>query len=76
MLSFCQVVLDPIVAHVALFDYKQQSDADISMRKGDKVKVIDKSSEVWWKVRNMRTQSVGFVPASFITSADDLSIRE
>jgi hypothetical protein len=62
--------------HVALFDYEKQSGEDMSMRKGDKLIVVEKTSDDWWLMKNLRTNITGHVPANFITDLDGLSSRE
>lgn len=62
--------------HVALFDYENATDDDISLKKNDYLIILDKSHQDWWLARNMRTNLMGYVPFNYITTIDDMQIKE
>ena len=49
----------------AIYDYQQTKEGDISIYKGDKLKVIQKEPSGWWIGQNMSTGLVGYFPMNF-----------
>lgn len=62
--------------YIALFDYEQATTDDMTIRKNDPLIVINKSHPDWWLAKNLRTKQTGYVPYNYITSIDDLQIKE
>ena len=62
--------------HVALFYYENATEDDISLKKNDQLIILDKTHPEWWLVRNGRTNLMGYVPYNYITTADDMQIKE
>jgi len=48
-----------------LFDFEACDDDDISVRRGELVKVLNKDDDDWWWVENVRRDQ-GFVPRNFL----------
>ena len=61
---------------IALFDYEKATKDDMTIKKNDLLFVIDKSHPDWWLAKNLRTQETGYVPYNYITSVDNLEIKE
>ncbi|KAF8369144.1 src-1 [Pristionchus pacificus] len=51
---------------VALFAYDAMGSEDISMRKGDLLRLIEERNNEWWLVENLRTTEQGLVPRTFV----------
>lgn len=65
-----------IIHFIAIFDYEESCPADITIKKNDKLKVLDKRRGSFWLVKNMRTKKIGYVPYNYITREDDLQLKE
>jgi len=61
---------------IALFDYEQATTDDMTIKKNDPLIVMNKSHPDWWLAKNLRTKQTGYVPYNYITSTDDLQIKE
>ena len=48
----------------------------MTIKKNDPLIVMNKSHPDWWLAKNLRTQQTGYVPYNYITSIDDLQIKE
>uniref|UniRef100_A0A915I8Y9 SH3 domain-containing protein n=1 Tax=Romanomermis culicivorax TaxID=13658 RepID=A0A915I8Y9_ROMCU len=53
---------------VALYDYKEKSPREVSMKKGDVLTLLNSSNKDWWKVEVNDRQ--GFVPAGYVKKMD------
>lgn len=50
---------------VALYDFVADGEDELSISEGEKLTVLEKDGDDWWKVRNSRRQE-GVVPASYV----------
>ncbi|KZV68150.1 hypothetical protein PENSPDRAFT_653484 [Peniophora sp. CONT] len=50
---------------IALYDFQAQGDDELSVDEGDKLWIVERDSEEWWKVRDTKGNE-GVVPASYI----------
>ncbi|XP_013067658.1 cytoplasmic protein NCK2-like [Biomphalaria glabrata] len=50
---------------IAKYDYKAENTQELSMRKGDRLLLVDDTKD-WWKVRSPETGKEGFVPSNFV----------
>lgn len=55
---------------VALYDYNAQGNQELSIKKNEKLTIID-DSQTWWKVRNEQSQS-GYVPSNYVGRKDSI----
>ncbi|XP_045158786.2 tyrosine-protein kinase SRK2-like [Mercenaria mercenaria] len=57
----------------ALYDFDAIKDDDLSFRKGDKLKVDEKSSQNsdWWVARHLTTGENGYIPRNYVTKDDN-----
>lgn len=53
---------------VALYEYKEKSPREVSMKKGDILTLLNSSNKDWWKVEVNDRQ--GFVPAVYVKKVD------
>ncbi|CAL8103640.1 unnamed protein product [Calicophoron daubneyi] len=61
---------------VAIFDYETQAAEEISVRKGDKLRVLDNSDPEWWLVEHTQSGLVGYVPTSYLAMADSVEAED
>ncbi|XP_069801428.1 epidermal growth factor receptor kinase substrate 8-like protein 3 isoform X2 [Dendropsophus ebraccatus] len=59
--------VQPVEMKVA-YDFDARNQQELSVKKGDSVKVLDQSRQ-WWMVENVRQQR-GFVPSNILESTD------
>ncbi|BFZ06131.1 hypothetical protein BsWGS_09170 [Bradybaena similaris] len=50
---------------VAKYDYNAENSQELSMRKGERLLLVDDTKD-WWKVRSPETGREGFVPSNFV----------
>lgn len=50
---------------MALYDFQAQGEDELSVGEGDKLWVLEKDGDEWWKCRNAEGHE-GVVPASYI----------
>ena len=53
---------------IALYDYHSQNEEELSIKKSDKLLILN-DSETWWQVQNERHQS-GLVPSNYLQRTD------
>jgi hypothetical protein len=51
---------------IARHDYSKEKEDVLSFDKGARFKVMSKSNAEWWAVKNVDTDEVGYVPASYL----------
>ncbi|PWN42572.1 hypothetical protein IE81DRAFT_301880 [Ceraceosorus guamensis] len=56
-------------ACIALYDFEAQGDDELSVAENEKLTLVERENEDWWKVRNA-SGSEGVVPASYIELSD------
>ena len=56
---------------VAKYDYKAESDGELTIRKNEKLTIID-DSQPWWKVQNEKSHS-GYVPSNYLNRKDSVN---
>ena len=53
---------------MAMYDYKQKSPREVSMKKGEILPLLNSSNKDWWKVEAADRQ--GFVPSAYVKKVD------
>ena len=51
----------------AAYDFIAEDESELSMRKGDIVRVTDTSDANWWSAENEKTGKSGIVPCQYLT---------
>ncbi|XP_035826372.1 jouberin isoform X2 [Aplysia californica] len=60
---------------VALYDYRAQRSDDLTLYKGDVIKLLYKDNENWW-MGELSDGQQGFFPANYVTEDDDPSVAQ
>lgn len=60
----------------ALWAYDARTPEDLTIAKGDKLEIIDRTDADWWRARNVATQAEGYVPSNYIAPIDSLESQE
>jgi hypothetical protein len=55
---------------IARHDYSKEKEDVLSFDKGARFKVMSKSNAEWWAVKNVDTDEVGYVPASYLEAVE------
>jgi len=55
---------------VAKYDYTAEGQGELSIRKNEKLTVID-DTQLWWKVQNEKSVS-GYVPSNYLARKDSV----
>jgi hypothetical protein len=50
----------------AAYDFQAEDESELSMRKGDIVRVTDTTDANWWKADNEKTGACGIVPCQYL----------
>ena len=59
---------DPIFT--ALFDHDPRTSEDLSVKKGEKLEIINKAHEDWWQARSLETHKEGYIPSKYVAECD------
>ena len=51
----------------AAYDFQAEDESELSMRKGDIVRVTETSDPNWWSAENEKTGKSGIVPCQYLT---------
>ena len=62
------------VPMIALYDFKGEMSKDLSFKKGDLVRLIDRKQNGWWLAEV--DGRIGFVPSNFLECKDDLGVQK
>ncbi|XP_058860036.1 tyrosine-protein kinase HCK isoform X1 [Acipenser ruthenus] len=60
---------------ITLYDYEGIHDGDLSFKKGEKLKVLQKSGE-WWSAKSMITGQEGYIPSNYCAKVNSLESEE
>ena len=61
---------------VAKYDYKSQTDKEMSFNKGDELYIINDDDEDWWFARAKSSGQEGCVPSSYVAESNSLEAEE
>jgi len=51
----------------AAYDFQAEDETELTMRKGDVVRVTNTSDANWWMAENEQTDKAGIVPCQYLT---------
>nr|BAF02919.1 protein tyrosine kinase src [Monosiga ovata] len=69
------VVLDEN-AVVALFDFQAVGGDNLSFKKGDLFRLLDRSDDDWWKVTHVATNKTGFIPSNYVAENHSIEAED
>lgn len=50
----------------AKYDYNDETETLLSLKRGDKFYIVDKTSANWWAARRLEDNELGYVPSSYV----------
>jgi len=50
----------------ARYDYQDDSEALLNLKRGDKFYIVDKTNNCWWTARRLKDNELGYVPSSYV----------
>lgn len=53
--------------HIVKYDYESCTSNDMSLKRGEKLCIIDTSNENWWVARSPDTGKEGYIPSNYVT---------
>ncbi|CAM9428989.1 unnamed protein product [Lampetra planeri] len=72
-------ISEPVIkvnnVYVAIFTYTALYNDDMSFNKGQRMVVLDKSTD-WWKVRFIKSNQEGFIPSNYVVPANSVEKEE
>ncbi|KAM3860943.1 LOW QUALITY PROTEIN: tyrosine-protein kinase Blk [Diretmus argenteus] len=60
---------------VAQHDFKQTNSSDLPFKKGERLKVLQKTGN-WWLARSLVTGDEGYIPCTYVAQADTLEVEK
>ncbi len=61
---------------IALFDYDQRTNEDLSFRKGEKLEILNNTDGDWWQAKSMETQREGYIPSNYVAEHKTIQAEE
>lgn len=55
----------------AMYEYQQRDPTDLPLRKGQRIEVLEKLNNDWWRGRDVANGSEGIFPSNYVTSVSD-----
>lgn len=65
-----------VINHVAIFDYEAVQSTQLSVQKGDLVRIIDTVNDDWSQVLHLKNKQKGLVPTNFLAVQNSLEAEE
>lgn len=65
-----------VINHVAIFDYEAVQSTQLSVQKGDVVRIIDTVNDDWSQVLHLKNKQKGLVPTNFLAKQNSLEAEE
>lgn len=62
--------------YIALFDYEQRTNEDLSFVKGERLEIIDKQDGDWWQARSLDTMKEGYIPSNYVAEHKTIQAEE
>lgn len=51
---------------IASYVFQPEEDGELYFKRGDRIQVLDKNDENWWKGKNLESGSEGLFPATYV----------
>ena len=64
------------VTFIALYHYEAFTAEDLSIKKGDKLQIINNQDEYWWQARCLTSGREGYVPSNYVTPVGSIESKE
>ncbi|GAA6076595.1 tyrosine-protein kinase TXK, partial [Tachysurus ichikawai] len=60
---------------VAMYDFTARESSDLSLRRGNKYKILHKQDQLWWKAEDQQGNK-GFIPSNYVTEKHNIEANE
>lgn len=50
----------------ARYDFQDDAEALLSLKRGDKFYIVDKTNDGWWTARRLDDNELGYVPSTYV----------
>lgn len=61
---------------IALFDYDQRTDEDLSFVKGERLEILNNSDGDWWLAKSLDTLKEGYIPSNYVAESKTIQAEE
>lgn len=61
---------------IALFDYEQRTNEDLSFTKGERLEIINNTDGDWWQARSLDTFREGYIPSNYVAESKTIQAEE
>ena len=61
---------------VALYDYKSHTMNDISFKKAEHLRILDRGEHDWWIARSLVTNMEGYIPSNYVAPIHSIETQE
>ena len=62
--------------YVALYDYEARISEDLSIKKHERLQIINTSDDDWWYARSLKTNKEGYIPSNYVAPENSLEAEE
>lgn len=61
---------------IALFDYDQRTNEDLSFKKGERLEILNNTDGDWWQARSLDTFKEGYIPSNYVAESKTIQAEE
>lgn len=61
---------------IALFDYDQRTNEDLSFNKGERLEILNNADGDWWQARSLDTFREGYIPSNYVAESKTIQAEE
>lgn len=61
---------------IALFDYDQRTNEDLSFNKGERLEILNNTDGDWWQARSLDTFREGYIPSNYVAESKTIQAEE
>ena len=61
---------------IALFDYEQRTNEDLSFTKGERLEIVNNTDGDWWQARSLDTFREGYIPSNYVAESKTIQAEE
>jgi hypothetical protein len=61
---------------IALFDYDQRTNEDLSFQKGERLEILNNTDGDWWQARSLDSFREGYIPSNYVAESKTIQAEE